>query len=204
MAGIDIGYLGGEEWCCGRPADWDGQPEIQEQMARHNIKAMKEAGAKKIIFACPGCYLTFRDEYPQMVGTLPFETLHITEYLLQFVKSGKLKFKKSAAKITYHDPCHLGRFAGVFKQPRELLTRVPGVELVEMERHGRFSYCCGGSSDFSEWVASQRLEEAKKAANTIVTACPRCVQNLSIAARKDKGGMAVYSITTYLTNNLEK
>jgi len=204
QAGVDVGYLNKEEWCCGRPADWDGQPDIQEIMAMHNIKAMKEAGAKEVVFACPGCYLTFKNEYPEIVGKLPFDVIHITEYLVQFINSDKFKFEKFAGKVTYHDPCHLGRFAGIIDQPRKLIASVPDIELVEMERHGRFSYCCGNNVDFSNWVASQRIAEAKKTANIVITACPRCVQNLSIASRNEKIGIPVYSITTFLSNKIKK
>jgi heterodisulfide reductase subunit D len=199
-AGLDIAYLGEQEWCCGLPAGWDGQMAIEETMAQHNVEALKAAGAKRVIFDCPGCFRTFQLDYPKIVGKLPFELVHTSQLLAESMD--KLRFKKYKEKLTYHDPCHLGRHMKVYEEPRKVITSIPGVELVEMPRNRRWAWCCGSGRgvtlraepEYSLAVAKERLEEAKATANTLVTACPLCVDNLSRAANKLKIDINIISL----------
>ena len=202
-AGIEVAYLGAEEWCCGTHPGWDGQVRLEEKMARHNLEATKAAGAKRAIFACPSCYRTFKEDYPEIMGQLPFDVIHITELIAELIDEGKIKFKGYAQKLTYHDPCHLGRELKIYEPPRKVLTSIPGVELGEMNRHGRWAWCCGGGAgvtafadpEFSQWTAKQRLLEAKEAADMLVTACPLCFHNFSTTAEKENIGMTIYDFS---------
>ena len=210
-AGVDVAYLGTDEWCCGFHPGWDGQPSIEEDMAVHNVETIKAAGAKRVIFACPSCYLSFKEDYPRIVGELPFEVVHIVELLPALIAKKKLKFKTIAKKVTYHDPCHLGRQLKVYEEPRKALTSIPGVELVEMPRNRRWAWCCGGGGgvtmnaypDFSLSTAKDRLLEAKGVADTLVTACPLCVDNLSLAKKRDGIKVAIYDMPVFLAEALE-
>lgn len=203
-ANIEVAYLGEEEWCCGWDARWGGHNDIQEAMAVHNVEAIKASGAKRVIFTCPHGYVAFKKHYPKIVGELPFEILHLSELIADLVKKGKIKFHGSATKITYHDPCMLGRYSGIYQQPREILGSIPGLELVEMERNKSFAWCCGSTVNYADWVAVKRLEEAKKVADTLVTACPLCFENLSSAAKKEGIQIAVHSLPVLLAKGLSR
>jgi len=208
-AGLDVAYLGAEEWCCGLPAGWDGQTNIEEDMARHNVEALKAAGAKRVIFDCPGCYRTFKLDYPKVVGELPFELVHTSQLLAESVS--KMKLKNLPKKLTYHDPCHLGRHMKVYEEPRKVITSIPGVELVEMPRNRRWAWCCGAGRgvtqraypEYSLSVTEERLAEAKETADTVVTACPLCVDNLTRAAGKLKVNINVTSLPELLAEALK-
>ena len=201
-ANVEVAYLGEEEWCCGWDARWDGRKDIQEAMATHNLEAIKASGAERVILSCPHGYVAFKKHYPEMVGKLPFEVLHLTEFLTGLIKEGKVKFNNLATRLTYHDPCVLGRHSRIYEQPREILASIPGVELVEMERKKRYAWCCGGTVNYAEWCSKERLEEAKKVADTLVTACPLCFENLSAAAKKEGIQVAVLSMPMLLAKQL--
>jgi len=202
-ANVEVAYLGEEEWCCGWDAGWDGCKDVQEAMVTHNLEVIKASGAKRVIFTCPHGYVAFKKHYPQMVGELPFEILHLTEFLAGLIREGKIRFRNLDTKLTYHDPCMLGRHSGIYEQPREILVGIPGVELVEMERKKKYAWCCGGTVNYAEWCAKERLEEAREVADTLVTACPLCFDNLSSAARKDGIQIAVHSMPILLAKQLE-
>lgn len=204
-AGVNPAYLGETEWCCGMHAYWDGQEDVALELARHNIEAIQNAGAKKVVFPCAECYRSFKLDYPKLLGEeLPFETLHLAEFVAPLVAEDSLSFDKPAnMKVTFHDPCQLGRALGVYEDPRAVLQAIPGLEIVEMERHGEFSWCCGDGCqvvssaypDLTEWTARERVAEAKSAADVLVTACPHCYETLSRAARKEKSGVRVVDLT---------
>ena len=116
--------------------------------------------------------------------------MHSLELVAELIESGHIKLKKPVkAKVTYHDPCHLGRYTGVYDAPREILEAIPGVELVEMPRNRANAFCCGAGAgvrtafpEFAGWVAGERVREAESTgAEMLVTACPFCEQNLGEA-----------------------
>jgi heterodisulfide reductase subunit D len=193
--GIDVAYMGEDEWCCGVPQLGDGNLELAEEIMMHNIKALKEAGCKKIITSCAGCFHALKSEYPEIAGEMPFEVLHTSEVIADLIKNGKLEFNQEVpGVVTFHDPCHLGRHEGVYEAPREILEAIPGLEMVEMKYNKETAMCCGGGSivsnvypELTADIASDRIKEAKETgAEMIVSACPSCETNLTTAGRRSK------------------
>ena len=200
--GIDVAYLGEDEWCCGVPQFADGNVELAEKMILHNVEALKAAGVKRVVTSCAGCFHALNTEYPEIVGELPFEVVHSSEVIADLVETGKIKLDKKIEKtITYHDPCHLGRHENVYDAPRAVLSAIPGAELVEMPRNRDTAWCCGGGSivstvfpDLTKDIASGRVAEAKATnADILVSACPSCENNLTPGARREK--MPVYDLS---------
>jgi Fe-S oxidoreductase/nitrate reductase gamma subunit len=184
-AGVKISILGHEESCCGHMARRIGDEYLFQCQAQQNIETLKRHNVKKIITACPHCYHTLKDEYPQFGGD--FEVVHHTDFLLKLVQEGRLKLTKEVkAVVAYQDPCYLGRYHGGYDAPRKLAEAIPGVELVEMEHCGPNAICCGagGGRMWMEEEPEQRVNRlrAKEAvdtgANTVCTACPFCLQML--------------------------
>jgi len=190
--GIKFAMLGEEEWCCGSALIRTGQAHVNDmmplQVAKHNVEAIMKKGAKKVLFACSGCFRAAKVDWPRLLGKeLPFEVVHITEFLADLIKQGKIKWEKSIDKtITYHDPCHLGRHVGVYDAPRYVLTHIPGVKFVEMDRIKEFQRCCGagggvkaGIPDLADGVAQSRVKDALETkADILSSACPFCKRNL--------------------------
>ncbi|MFH1537495.1 MAG: (Fe-S)-binding protein [bacterium] len=210
--GADFGTLGASEQCCGIALARIGDRANFVKLAKQNLEKIKSTGVQKIITACACCFQTLRDEYEEIHGDdLPFEVLHITEYIDELLEDGKLKLKKPPAglfkgktpRVTYHDPCNLGRYTRTYKPPRNILNAVKGIKFVEFHRNKQNAWCCGAGGggetavafpDFTKWVASERIEEAKDIkAENIVTACPFCEDMLSRAAGKK---MQVMDIAT--------
>jgi len=190
-AGIDVAYLADEEWCCGMLAGWSGQPDILADMAKHNVGALKKAGAKKVVVSCAEGYRTLSRDYPQIVGKLAFDVQHISQTLAGLLKEGKLKFKnKIKETITYHDPCFLGRHCRGYDAPRAVINAIPGIKFTEMEHNGLFADCCGSGAGVTgmsypnqeKQDAVKRLKEAKQVADTLITTCPRCTETLGRVA----------------------
>jgi len=189
--GIPFMLLGEDEWCCGSALIRTGQQHINDvprEAALHNIEALKARGAKKVLFACAGCFRAAKIDWPRAYGgDLPFEAVHVSQFLAEQLEAGKIKWEKSLDKtITYHDPCHLGRHVGVFEEPRKVLESMPGVNLVEMERNRNEQRCCGagggvkaGLPDLALGVAQDRIADAKATgAEVLISACPFCRRNL--------------------------
>ena len=183
-AGVDFGVLGDVETCCGDPARRAGYEFQFQIMAEQNIEAFKSHEIKKIITACPHCYNTIKNEYPKFGGD--FEVVHYTQFIADLIKQGKIKLTNDLnSKLTYHDPCYLGRYNNVYQEPRGILQSIPKVKFAEMERSGSSSFCCGGGGGLM-WIEEQpgttkishmRLEDVlKTGADTVVTACPYCLQ----------------------------
>ncbi|MEE8552214.1 MAG: (Fe-S)-binding protein [Desulfobacterales bacterium] len=169
------------ERCCGHDALWNGNEDKFKQLARLNMDLIRSSGAKQVIFSCPEGYHTFKEYYPRFLGKLDFEPVHILDFLADKLSEGVIQLAESKATIvTYHDPCRLGRLAGVYDAPRKLLEAIPGIKLKEMPRSRENGVCCGTSgwmncSSCSKEIQLQRLSEAgDTGAGTIVTACPKC------------------------------
>ncbi len=181
-AGVDYGILGTQESCCGESIRKTGDEELFKRLARENIKTFVDHGVKKILVSSPHCYHTFKNEYPEFM--VNFEIVHLSQYLLELLRDGRLGVNGELGKrVTYHDPCYLGRHNGIFDAPREVLARVPGMELKEMPDSRRDSLCCGGGggriwmeTHKGERFSDLRLEQAMEVgAELLVTACPYCI-----------------------------
>lgn len=181
-AGADFGILGTKENCCGESIRKAGNEELFKRLARENIKTFGDNGVEKILVSSPHCYHTFKNEYPQF--KVNFEVVHITQYLLELLRDGRLKITKEFnKKVTYHDPCYLGRHNGIFDEPREVLKKIPGLELIEMPETKKNSLCCGmgGGGIWTETPKDQRfsnlrLKQAIEAgAEVLITSCPYCI-----------------------------
>ena len=183
-AGVDFGILGPEENCCGESVRKAGNEALFEGLAQSNITVFDGKGVKKIVTSSPHCYNTFKNEYPELGAN--FEVIHYTQYLAELIKEGRLKFTKEIKKrVTYHDPCYLGRHNGIYDEPREILKSIPGLELVEMHNSQQNSLCCGGGggriwmeTKKGERFSDIRIEQAiELGAEFLVTACPYCIIN---------------------------
>ncbi|OLN29623.1 heterodisulfide reductase-related iron-sulfur binding cluster [Desulfosporosinus metallidurans] len=181
VAEIRFAILGNEEKCCGDSARKLGNEYLFYSLATENIEVMKGHGVKKIITQCPHCFNILKNEYPQLGGN--FEVIHHTEFLLDLVKSGKLKLTNGNRKtVTYHDSCYLGRYNQIYEQPRELL-KAAGLEIREMAHTGEKSFCCGAGGGRmwleeheGERINIMRTDEAIALKTDLVgTACPFCL-----------------------------
>jgi Fe-S oxidoreductase len=181
-AGVDFGILGPEENCCGESIRKTGDEEVFKRLAKENIKTFIDHGVKKILVSSPHCLHTFKNEYPEF--SVKFEIVHISQLLFELVRDGKLELNgEFPRKITYHDPCYLGRHNGIFEEPREVLKQVPGLELAEMPDSRIDSLCCGGGGG-RVWMETQkgerfsdlRIDQAMGVgAELLVTSCPYCI-----------------------------
>ncbi len=181
-AGLDYGILGTKENCCGESIRKTGDEELFKRLAKENIKTFIDNGVKRILVSSPHCYHTFKNEYPEFM--VNFEVVHITQYLSELIDEGKLAFTKEyGKKVTYHDPCYLGRHNGIFDEPRKVLTKIPGLELHEMLESRTDSLCCGGGGGRiwmetlkGERFSDIRIEQAVSVgAEVLVTSCPYCI-----------------------------
>ncbi|MCZ7406303.1 MAG: heterodisulfide reductase-related iron-sulfur binding cluster, partial [Candidatus Methanoperedens sp.] len=183
--------LGEDEWCCSSALIRTGQQHINDtpkKAAIHNVEALKAKGAKRVIFACAGCFRAAKIDWPRAYGKpLPFEAIHMSQFLAEQVEAGKIKWEKTLNKtVTYHDPCHLGRHVGVFEEPRKVIKSMPGIKLVEMKRNRKEQRCCGagggvkaGIPDLALGVAKARVTDAKETgAEALISTCPFCRRNL--------------------------
>jgi len=169
------------ERCCGHDALWNGNEEKFKQLARLNLNLISSSGAKQVIFSCPEGYHTFKNFYPKYFGELDFKPVHILDFLADKLSEGVIQLEGSGEEVvTFHDPCRLGRLAGIYDAPRKILETIPGIELKEMPRSRENGICCGTSgwmncSSCSKEIQLQRLKEAgDTGAGTIITACPKC------------------------------
>jgi heterodisulfide reductase subunit D len=187
-AGLSPALLPNER-CCGHDLLWNGDVESFTMLAKQNLSMIEGAGAKRVIVACPEGYSTLKVDYPAHFGKLPFEVVHLTEFLAEAVEGGALAFAGGGeqAVVTFQDPCRLGRHMGIYDAPRKILAALPGVELVEMPRSRQRAICCGvggfqNCTSFSKAIQANRLKEARSTgADALVTACPKCEIHLKCA-----------------------
>lgn len=222
----DFSLMGSKEWCCGFPLLAAGFKEDAMRFAEHNINSVNEMSPRYLIASCPTCYYMWKYVYPEMAQgimnryTYPvpvlarkmnFEVMHAVQYLSKLVREKKFDLKPLNKKITYHDPCYLGRNSGIYEEPREIINAIPGIEFIELENSREYAKCCGGggnleivNTELSEKVAQIRAKEIiKTGAEILVSACPQCESMLSRALEKEKSQIKVMDITQLLLASIE-
>src|SRR5450755_2026338 len=195
-AGVNFAVLGPAETCTGDPARRMGNEFVYSMLAQQNVETLNEAGARKIVASCPHCFNTIANEYPQLGGN--YEVMHHTQLLARLVADGKLlPVNPVDEKITYHDPCFLGRHNKIYTAPREIMEQVPGVKAQEMHRCKERGFCCGAGGArmwmeerIGKRINTERIDEALGTdPDTISTGCPFCMVMLgdAISAKKSSG-----------------
>ncbi|CAB1081122.1 Fe-S osidoreductase [Alkalispirochaeta odontotermitis] len=210
-AGVNFGILGSKENCCGESIRKTGDEELFKRLARENIKSFIDNGVQKILVSSPHCYHTFANEYPEF--KVNFEVVHIAQYMAELIKAGRLELSgKYDKKVTYHDPCYLGRHNDIYDEPRKVLQKIAGLELAEMADAFEDSLCCGGGGGriWMETVKGERfsdlrLEQAVAAgADVLATACPYCITHFeeSRLSLGDDEGLEIKDITEIVAEAL--
>lgn len=189
-AGVDFAVLGLDETCCGETARRAGHEYIFQEFAKQNIETFGKVKFNRIVTACPHCFNTLKNEYPQMGAD--YQVLHYSELLDELTRSGKLQFSATddRSSVTFHDSCYLGRYNNIYSQPRQVLDQAD-VNRVEMARRGENSFCCGGGgggmwmeTDAETRINHRRLKDALDAkADVVATACPYCLLMFDDAIR---------------------
>lgn len=192
-AGVSFGILGDEEGCCGNEVYALGEMTLFQTLAEKNIQKFKELGIKRVITLSPHSYNSMKSLYPNFGAN--FEVQHYTEFLHDLMEKKGVKLLETKAKVTYHDPCYLGRYNDIYDAPREILQSIPGIELVEMLRSRENSFCCGGGSGnfvmdllrgSEESPSRIRAREAyDTGAEILAVACPSCMTMLTDAVKAE-------------------
>ncbi len=209
-AGVDFSILGESESCCGDVVYQIGEEGFLEELVQRNIQTFAKTGAEGIIALSPHCSNMFKSVYPKY-GQVP-TTYHYAEFLGGLLDRGVLTPGRydGDVTVTYHDPCYLGRYSGVYEAPRKLLESIPGVKLSEMSETKTNALCCGGGGG-GMWVDSEgerpSLRRVKQAVDTgaseIVTACPYCVQNFEDSAKTGNVGVGVMDVSEVLARAMK-
>jgi len=203
-ASVDYTVLSGVEYCCGAVSAGAGDSGPIHRNGQRNIEEIRKRGAKILITACPGCFKAFKDIYPRMFGKLDFQVLHVSQYLELLIREGKFTPETVLKhKVFYHDPCHLTRAMGVYREARDVLEHIQGTELANETPEN--SSCCGFGGGVrvnypseSLDVASDRYRAAEKlGCDIIITNCGGCMQNLIEAGKDEK--IKVFDLAEYLS-----
>jgi len=187
--GVDFAVFGDREVCCGSVAMRTGDRKAFNTVAEKNYEMFKKMEVKKIITSCAGCYRTLKVDYADILEDLNIEVLHTVEFLLELLKEKNIQLKNLGINTTYHDPCHTGRHAGLYEEPRELLSKIANI--TEMKTIKEAAMCCGaggglkkGFPELSLEIAKSRVQEAEETgAENLVSICPFCYRNLSDAIK---------------------
>jgi heterodisulfide reductase subunit D len=217
-----------EERCCGSVLFRTGLEDAALKLVEHNTEMVRESGVEDVVFSCSGCFSTFTLEYSRLADyNLGFNLYHLTQYVLKIVKEKNLKIrytkrsKDDPLLITYHDPCHLGRYCGVYEEPRELIRMIEGVKLFEMKHNKDMAWCCGAGGgvkalygDIAAEVGRDRITETRTcmvriredrlkealetSAEVLVSSCVFCKNNLFQVANEDNSPIKVIDISQLL------
>ncbi len=207
-AEVDFTLLGQNEWCCGFPLVGAGLPDQAQESIAHNLDAVAEKRASKVVFSCPSCYRMWQENYPYPDHV---EIFHSTGFLFRLIREKRLKFRGSALRVTYHDPCDLGRGAREFDAARSVIRAIPGVELVELERNRENCRCCGGGgnlemidAELSGRITERKIREIQATgAQVVVTSCQQCVRTMTTWVRRNEVPLEVLDITRLVARNLD-
>ncbi|MCC6280881.1 MAG: (Fe-S)-binding protein [Saprospiraceae bacterium] len=212
--GVEFAILGNEERCTGDPARRAGNEFLFQMTAAMNIETLNMYGVKKIVAACPHCFNTLKNEYPELGGH--YEVVHHTQLLNELIASGKLKIKEGGdfkgQRITYHDSCYLGRANDVYEAPRALLEALD-VDLVEMKRSRKNGLCCGagGAQMWKEdepgnkRINTERIEEALETnPDAVVANCPFCITMLQdgLKAKEKNEQIPVFDLSEMILSRM--
>jgi len=206
VMGIEPG-LSEEERCCGHDQFWRGEFEKFRRLAELNIEGFKKCGAERVIFICPEGYQMVKHEYPKHFGELPFKPVHIVELIEENLTD--FTFKETERKVTYHDSCRMGRFLGLYDAPRKIMSSIPKLELVEMDRDRSDSVCCGAAGwincfNCSKQIQTERLREAKATgASLLVTSCPKCQIHFRCAMRGSSPEIEMLDLVSLVASAIE-
>ena len=204
-ARVDFTLLGEDEWCCGFPLLGAGLGGQLDGLIANNVEAIKARGAKQVVFACPSCYRMWQEHYPR-----EFELFHATEFLGRLLKEDRLPLRELDLTLTYHDPCDLGRGAGTFDAPRDIIKSIPGIRFVELSNHRENCSCCGGGGNLemidaslSANIAGNKMKEVQATgAQAVVTACQQCVRTMTTYAKRNKVPVDVMDIVQLINKAL--
>lgn len=209
---LGIGFtMTKEEVCCGHYLYNMGGTELAREQFIENIENFNRLGIRRIITLCPGCYRTFKDWLPELLGRMDLEVFHIVQVLLPALKEKNeidgFKFTENL-EFTYHDPCELARVEGIYEDPRKIL-RLSGINLIEMEENRQEGLCCGGGGGvpgnflyLAVAIGEQLLDEVHT--NNIVTSCPACFLRLNHTSRKKEKGTKTWYISRILLDSLDE
>jgi Fe-S oxidoreductase len=212
-AGVSFGILGAEEKCCGETARRIGNEYLFQSMATELAGTINGYGVKKIITTCPHGYNCLKNEYPQFGGN--WKVYHHTEFLARLLREGRLTPRRRLdMRLTFHDSCYLGRYNGIYADPRGILKSIPGLRLKEMARHRAKSFCCGaggGRMWMEETLGNQKINEARADQalaldpEIIAVSCPFCTIMFEdgLKAREKEEAVKVYDIAELLAQALE-
>ncbi len=204
-AEVNYALLGGEECCCAYPLLVAGQRQAAEDLIRYNIRRVKATSASRVVVTCPSCYHIWRHVYPLVGGAEMdgLEVLHATELLEELISNEMLRLGKFPYRVTYHDPCDLGRKSGLYAPPRNVLHSIPELTLVEMANNQQDSLCCGGGGNLEVYdptlvkaLSARRLAQAQASgAQIVVSSCQQCKRTLGGAIRGAKLRVRAMDIT---------
>jgi Fe-S oxidoreductase len=204
--GVDFGLLGEHEVCCGSVAMRTGDREKFNEVAEKNANLFKDKGITTIVTSCAGCYRTFKKDYEGKLEGI--EILHSVEFLNKKLLENKEKMKKLNYKVTYHDPCHIGRHIGIYEEPRQILEEI--TELTEMKTNKHAAMCCGagggvkkGFPELALEMAELRIKEAEETgAEYIVSTCPFCYRNLTDAINSTGSKLKMVDLVDLILESL--
>ena len=209
-AGVRFAILGPEEKCTGDPPRRLGNEYLAQTMIMGNVETLNRYGVTRIVATCPHCFNTLKNEYPDFGGR--YDVVHHSQFLRELIDAGHLAPTKDVLQfLTYHDACYLGRYNGIFDEPRDVLYRIPGVRVVEMEKCRDRGFCCGAGGArmwmeerIGEKVNHRRLSHVEEThANAVATACPYCLIMLDDAAKtKNREDIRRYDIAELLERSL--
>ena len=201
--GLDFTLMGDDEECCGDPLVRLGETPLAGELQERNKARFRRWGVKRVVTPCAGCVKSLRRHYGE------FESLHVVEWIAQLIPEGRIKPQKPLHKrIIYFDACDMGRHAGIYDPPRQILQAIPGVDLIEYDKTRDFGQCCGGplmsaDPEMARSIAAKRVAEAlDKGAEIIASACPTCFINLRGGAQRLNNHLAVHDVMSLLYNSL--